>query len=189
MLCGSGIGSRLLVSGFVIGMLMRICSANAITSHFFGAKLLDNRSRNKFGNYIKLARFKIVINDKANKGSAVHNKTLIHGLCAEVGFGFACQGWIVSKKALIVVGVNQNGVKGGSKFFSCANHFFAAHLLFGLFFNLNRRDGGIKEFFVYTFKSVFDATFKSREKTHGLCSLQGCLSFFTIRLNDDTKQR
>ena len=74
-----------------------------------------------------------------------------------------------SFEAAIIIGIHEHGIKRRSILFASANGLFAAHLLLCFLGNLNGGDRSIEELVVYAFETVFDATFKFREKSHG-CS-------------------
>ena len=111
----------------------------------------------------------IVVDHEAHERCAIHDQTLFVGLSTQISFGFPCEGGVHAEKAAIIIGIHEHGIKRRSILFASANGLFAAHLLLCFLGNLNGGDRSIEELVVYAFETVFDATFKFREKSHG-CS-------------------
>ena len=143
-----------------------ILSGKAVALHFLGAQLRNDGSGNKLGHDVELAVLQLVVDDEANQGGAVHYQAQFLRLAAQIGFGFTGQGGVVAEQALVVVGVHQHGVQRRGVFLAGAHHLFAAHLLFGLFRNLNGADRGIEELIAHLIEAIFYAAFEFREKPH-----------------------
>ncbi len=121
---------------------------------------------NAFGDDVELAVPQVVVDDETDERLAVHSQTGLLGCTLQIGFGFTGERGVVAEEALVVIGVDQHGVERGSEFLASADHLLAAHLLFGLFRNLNRRDGSIEQLVVHTVEAVFNFVLKTREESH-----------------------
>ena len=83
----------------------------------------------------------IVVHDEAHERLSVHDEALARRLWRKGRFRFRQPGWGSSPdRRLVIVGVDEHGIKRGSVLLACADHLLAAHLLLGLLGNLHGRD-------------------------------------------------
>ena len=141
-------------------------AAHAVALHFLGTQLRHDRRAYDFGDDVELAVLEAVVDDEAHERMAVHGQAFSRCARGEAGLAFAGQRGIESEQALVVVRIDKDGVERGGELLACADHLFAAHLLFGFFHNLNGGDGRFLHLAGATFEGVFHLALELREKSH-----------------------
>ena len=130
------------------------------------AELGNDGCGNRLGDDVELAMAQTVVNDEADQGLTIHNQALFDGLGLKVGFDLAGQRGVITEKTLVVVRINQDGVKRGSKFLASADHGLALHLLLCFFLYLNRRNRRLRHAIGGTLHRVFHLVLETGEKAH-----------------------
>ena len=138
----------------------------SVTCHFFIAQTRNNGRGHAFGNNVELAVLKRGIGNEAHERLSVKRQARVVSARNKVRFRFARQRGIVSKQAMVVVFVDQNGVQGGGNLLAGAHHLVPLHLLFALFSYLNRGNGCADHSVGGTFNGVFHFIFYARKKPH-----------------------